>query len=149
MALPEFNEFGDLPEGVHQADFDEIVARFGSGSPQREEVTHRLERIRTLAVNTGFLDRLIVFGSYVTSKPDPNDVDVILVMKESFDPKNCSAAQLALFDHGRAHDELRASIFWLRPEMILGEPLDEFIALWQTKRDGGRRGIIEINHDTE
>jgi hypothetical protein len=33
MALPEFNEFGDLPEGNHRATLAEVVARFGTVPP--------------------------------------------------------------------------------------------------------------------
>jgi hypothetical protein len=32
MALPEFNESGDLPPGIYLASLDEIVARFGRGT---------------------------------------------------------------------------------------------------------------------
>jgi hypothetical protein len=144
MALPEFNEFGDLPEGVHSASLPEIVARFGTGSNQREAVTRQLRRIFQLAISTGQLDRLIVFGSYVSEKPAPNDVDVILVMRDDFQPNACGPEALALFDHDRADNELGASIFWVRPGMLLGWPLDEFIARWQVKRDGRRRGIVEV-----
>ena len=35
MPLPGFNEFGDLPEGRHGATLDEVLARFGAGTPQR------------------------------------------------------------------------------------------------------------------
>ena len=49
-----------------------------------------------------------------------------------------------LFDHARADAELRASVFWVRPGMLLGEPLDQFLAYWERKRDGRRRGIVEI-----
>jgi hypothetical protein len=31
MPLPAFNENGDLPEGVHKASLDEVIARFGHG----------------------------------------------------------------------------------------------------------------------
>jgi hypothetical protein len=51
---------------------------------------------------------------------------------------------LVLFDHARAHDELGASVFWVRPDMLLGEPLEQFLAFWQTKRDGRRRGAVEV-----
>jgi hypothetical protein len=27
---------------------------------------------------------------------------------------------------------------------VLGEPLERFLAFWQTKRDGRRRGVVEI-----
>lgn len=144
MSLPAFNEFGDLPEGVHTVSFHELVAQFGTGSIQRRAVTARLQRIFDLAVGTGRLDRLIVFGSYVSDKPAPNDVDVILVMRDEFHLNLCSPDALALFDHNRAASELGASIFWIRPGMLLGRPLDEFIAHWQVKRDGRRRGIVEV-----
>lgn len=144
MPLPEFNEFGDLPEGRHSATLEELIARFGSGTAQRAEVTTRLRRIYRLAVQTGQLDRLVVFGSYVTDASEPNDVDVVLVMRNEFRSENCPAEAALLFDHKRANDELGASVFWIRPEMLLGEPLEEFVAFWQTTRGGRRRGIVEI-----
>ena len=48
MPLPDFNEFGDLPEGRHLASLDEVLARFGSGTSQRQGVTDRLRRIYSL-----------------------------------------------------------------------------------------------------
>ena len=144
MALPGFNEFGDLPEGRHVAPLDEILARFGSGTRQRQVVTDRLRRIYSLAVATGHLDRLVLFGSYVSDVAEPNDVDVILVMRNDFVTAHCPAESLVLFDHVRADKELGASVFWVRPEMLLGEPLEQFLAHWERKRDGRRRGIVEV-----
>lgn len=144
MTLPAFNEFGDLPEGNHPASLIEVVARFGTGTAQRRAVTERLQRIHQLAVATGHLDRLMVFGSYVSDVSAPNDVDVILVMRNDFRSEDCPAEAAVLFDHARAQNELGASVFWVRPDMLLGEPLEQFLAFWQTKRDGHRRGIVEI-----
>ena len=112
MPLPEFNEFGDLPEGIHAASLAEVVARFGSGSAQRGDVTDRLRRICELAAAAGHLDRVLVFGSYVSDVTEPNDVDVILVMRNDFRSEDCPAESSVLFDHARADDELGASIFW-------------------------------------
>lgn len=144
MPLPEFNEFGDLPEGNHPALLTEVVARFGFGTAQRRAVTDRLHRIYKLAVATGHLDKLLVFGSYVSDMSEPNDVDVVLVMRNDFRCEDCRAESSVLFNHARAHDELGASIFWVRPDMLLGEPLEQFLAFWQIKRDGRRRGVVEI-----
>ncbi len=144
MPLPPFNEFGDLPEGVHAVSMGEAAARFGSGSAQREAVAARLRSILELALTTGALDRLIVFGSYVSDKAEPNDVDVILVMRDDFRLAVCPPAASVLFDHNRADAELGASVFWIRPGMLLAETLDQFIAGWQIKRDFTRRGILEI-----
>lgn len=144
MPLPDFNEFGDLPEGSHPASVAEVIARFGYGTPQRVAVTERLRRIYQLAMATGYLDRLVVFGSYVSDVSEPKDVDVILVMRNDFRSEDCPAESAVLFDHARANDELGASIFWVRPDMLLGEPLESFLAFWQVKRDGQRRGTAEI-----
>ena len=144
MPLPDFNEFGDLPEGLYPVSLGDILARFGSGTAQRAAVTDRLQRIYQLAMATGYLDRLVVFGSYVSDASEPNDVDVILVMRNEFRSENCPAQSAVLFDHARANDELGASIFWVRPDMLLGEPLEQFLTFWQIKRDGRRRGIVEI-----
>ena len=144
MPLPEFNDFGDLPAGRHAASVDEVLTRFGSGTPQRQNVTDRLRRIHALAVATGHLDRLVIFGSYVSDVAEPNDVDIILVMGSDFAIEECPADSLVLFDHARADEELGASVFWIRPEILLGEPLEQFLAHWEWKRDGSRRGIVEI-----
>jgi len=60
MPLPEFDEQGDLPIGVHQATLDEVLTRFGHGTPQRQLVTAQLVRIYELARATGKLgDRIL------------------------------------------------------------------------------------------
>src|SRR2546422_962765 len=123
MSLPEFNEAGDLPEGVRQASLAEGLSRFGTGTPQRQAVTTHLLRIHELAVSTGGLARFLLFGSYITDKAEPNDVDVILVMRDDFVLTSCSPQALALYDHRRASDELGASIFWVRPAMLFLESL--------------------------
>ena len=144
MAISAFDESGNLPEGFHVASLPEVISRFGCGSEQRELVTESLRQIHDLAIRTGKLDKLIVFGSYVSDKLEPNDVDVILVLRDDFRLEGCSSESLALFDHTRADIELGASIFWIRPGMLLGEPLEQFLSHWQTKRGGGRRGTVEI-----
>src|SRR6266545_4770739 len=144
MALPDFTVAGDLPPGHYPATLEEVVARFGGRTPQRQAVTARLQRIYQLAVATGFLDRLVIFGSYVSDKAEPNDVDVILVMRNDFRTEICPADSAVLLEHARADEELGASIFWVRPDMLLGETLEQFLAHWQRKRDGTRRGIVEI-----
>ena len=84
MPLTDFDNNGDLPPGVHRAAWTEVMARFGEGSGQREVCTRRLAHLHELARRTGCLQRFIIFGSYVTAKTNPNDVDVILIMDNAF-----------------------------------------------------------------
>ena len=70
------NREGELPEGVYHATMDEVLTQFGDSTPQRQAVTARLRHIYQLASATGKLTPLVISGSYVTTKPHPNDVDV-------------------------------------------------------------------------
>jgi len=144
MPLPPFNAHGDLPEGIYQATLQEVIERFGDASPQRELVTARLIRVYEIAQHTGKLQRFVIFGSYATANPAPNDVDIILVMRDDFTEQDFTEEALQIFDHLRAQHEMGASIFWTRPGAVLLETVDEFVAHWQIKRDHSQRGIVEI-----
>jgi hypothetical protein len=144
MPLPEFNAHGDLPPGVHRARMEEVVARFGGPGAARRRCTRNLTLIDELAKGTGQLERMVVYGSYVTAKKAPKDVDVILVMSASFHADEAPLEARGLFNHSVAQERFGASVFWIKPSMALGEPLDDFIAHWQHKRDDTLRGIVEI-----
>ena len=148
MPFPNLNHEGELPEGVHKATIDEVVAQFGSGTLQREIVTAHLQRIYQLAKDTNNLQRLLIFGSYITAKPEPNDIDVVLIFDDDFDITACSEEVKELLNHQQAEAEFGASIFWIRPSLLFLETLEEFIEGWQIKRDGTRRGIIEVENDS-
>lgn len=144
MPLPALNEHGELPVGVHQATLDEVLSRFGHGTPQRQLVTAQFIRIYELARATGKLLRFVIFGSYVTAKPVPNDVDILLVMRDDFEVAECDTQTQILFDHLSAQQTFGASVFSVRPSTVLLATVDEFVAYWQIKRDQSKRGIIEV-----
>ena len=143
MTLPDFTKSGDLPVGVHRTSLAETMARFAMGSDQRKRLGLRLKRIHQLAVEKGHLARFIVFGSFVTEKLEPNDVDVFLIMDDQFDKSALVGEPRLLFDHATAQAHFGCSVFWLRRMAALG---GEEVAIedWQIKRDGTERGIVEI-----
>lgn len=102
MPLPRLNGEGELPEGVHRASLGEVVTRFGAGSLRRRLATSSLLRVYELARGTGKLDRFVVFGSYVTDAPDPNDVDIIIIMRDDFRETDYTEDVLPVLDHRRA-----------------------------------------------
>jgi predicted nucleotidyltransferase len=141
--LPPFTEAGDLPVGVHRATLRNVIERFGRGSRQRVAVASRLARIHELAANTRQVRTFVVFGSFVTAKSEPEDVDVFLVMEDGFDVAHLQGEERLLFDHPAAQAYFGASVFWLRRLAALGGE-EEAVAHWQLKRNGERRGIIQI-----
>ena len=147
MVWPDFNELGDLPIGVYRAKIADVIAHFGRGTAQRAAVTARLERIYELARISGCLQRFIIFGSYVTAEPNPHDVDVFLVMRGGFQPRDAPPETQGLFRHGTAQSEFGASIFWVNAGTSFADT-EDLIVGWQTRRDLQRRGIVEVmEHD--
>jgi hypothetical protein len=143
VPLPDLTASGDLPVGVHVATLREALDRFGSQSPRRRLVALRLQRIHELAVSTGHLARFVIFGSFVTDKPEPHDVDIFLLMDDSFDLSSVAGETQLLFEHETADVYFGASVFWLRRRSALGGE-QAAIEDWQFKRDGTRRGIVEL-----
>jgi hypothetical protein len=140
---PEFNEHGDLPAGIYQATLAQVIEHFGSGTPQRRIVAQRLTRIYDLAHGTGQVARVIIYGSFITAKPSPNDVDIFLLMDDAFDKTETSGETAAIFDHLTTENKIGASVFWMRRLSVLdSEP--ELIEHWQIKRDLTKRGIVEV-----
>jgi hypothetical protein len=77
MPIPPFQDEGLLPPGLHLADMDEIAERFGKTPPRRKELFERLRVFVELAGHCGAL-RMFVNGSFITAKPEPGDVDVVI-----------------------------------------------------------------------
>lgn len=146
MSLPEFNDAGDLPVGVHKATLSEALAHFGTGGSQRVRLAQRLSRVHELAQSTGKVARFIVFGSFVTKKDSPGDIDIFMIMDDDFDVSAMHGEARVTFDHMAADTYEGASVFWLRRMAAFGGE-DAAIADWQIKRDGNRRGIVEVISD--
>ena len=84
-----------------------------------------------------------------TFEPNPRDVDIFLVMRGGFQPRETLPEAQRLFRHGTAQSELGARIFWVNAETSFADTEDVIIG-WQTRRDLQRRGIVEVvEHDAE
>jgi predicted nucleotidyltransferase len=106
-------------------------------------IASRLKRIYETALATGAVARFVIFGSFVSTKAQPNDIDVFLLMDDSFDASTLTGEAKVLFNHEAAQAHFGASVFWLRRLSALdGEQAT--IEHWQVKRDGTKRGIVEI-----
>ena len=98
-------------------------------------VTERLQHALECAGRTGQLRRVFVWGSYVTAKPEPGDVDIMLVMAADFRSEDGDEETQAVFDAERAENELGATVLWTR-EDVPPELLQAFLDQWQVGRGG-------------
>jgi hypothetical protein len=97
MPIPPLDEEGYLPPGVHLCTLEEVDEHFGGsqGSNRRLRLFARLKEYVRDARQTGMAVALFLDGSFVTAKPDPNDIDLGLVLK----PDHEFGAQLRPFEY--------------------------------------------------
>jgi hypothetical protein len=71
--IPRFNRRGTLPPGIHQATWDELVARYGTN----EQCLFLLDGLKqaALVLKAAGCSTLYVDGSFVTNEPHPHDFD--------------------------------------------------------------------------
>lgn len=77
--IPSFNDHGFLPEGIHEATHREFSDRFLIG-PEREVYLEPISSLISYARHYG-AESIIFGGSFVSEKPNPNDVDCVLIFK--------------------------------------------------------------------
>lgn len=148
MSLPATLPNGYLPPGVHETTQREIIDRFGADTPRRQTLASRLQELLGLARATGKLRRAFVWGSFVTAKPFPRDLDVFLLMQEGFDREfaGLPPTQRCVFEHERARLLFEADVFWAT-EAIGTEVLASWLSVYQLSRDMVQRGIVEVIFD--
>jgi len=146
MPIPAFTSEGLLPEGVHDCSLAELQERFGhfQRNDVRPRLFERLSRFIQHAVATGLVTSIIVDGSFVTSKDEPNDIDLILVLRAGHD----FAADLRPFEYNVMSRQRVSRLFGF--DMLLAEEgrpeLAEHIAFFaqMRKRDDVRKGMLRI-----
>jgi len=73
MTIPEFDENGNLPPGVHWAEWSEFQERFGTTRKRQrmiEGLASAMEELKAAGGRTIYIN-----GSFVTSELNPNDFD--------------------------------------------------------------------------
>jgi hypothetical protein len=71
--IPEFDENGNLPPGVHWAEWEEFKERFGTTllrSRMIDGLQIAMEQLKAAGCRTIYIN-----GSFITSKRDPQDFD--------------------------------------------------------------------------
>lgn len=138
-----FDRFGNLPPGIHLLSLEEIRAEFGQTTLRRQWLMQQLEKIIKIAQRTRKLKQLFVWGSFVSSKPNPNDIDILLVFSSDFSDGDISLESLYILEHEQAKLRFQADIFWVR-EGMNPEVFNLLLETYQKDREQRLRGIVEV-----
>jgi hypothetical protein len=143
MPLPTFNEEGDLPPGVHRATLEETLERFGQGSIQRCAVAERRSASMALRVRPVTWHALSSLDRSSLPRKSRMTLTSSCSLEDRFDLAAVTGEAALPFQHMEADAHFGASVFWTRRSGAIGGE-QAMIEYWQSRREGGRRGIIEI-----
>jgi hypothetical protein len=143
--IPEFEENGNLPPGVHAASWEEVAARFAHNEG-RLRLLQGMERglavLRSAGCRRVFLD-----GSFVTNKEMPGDydlawdstgVDVPLLLR--LDPV------FGVFNHGRAAQKAKYLGEYFPSSLVEGGTGHTFVEFFQVDKDtGDPKGVVVLD----
>jgi len=141
--IPDLQRDGNLPKGLYTATLNEVREVFGTGSARRRLLIGNLEDIIALAKSTTKLERVIIWGSFVSNKDFPQDIDLLLIMRGDFDVDSNPPEVKKVFDYIQGRIEFNADIFWTKSS-IGEEAINLWIETYQMTRDFELRGIVEV-----
>jgi hypothetical protein len=140
--IPSFDERGNLPPGIHQATWDEIVERYATNEQRGQLVNGLRSAIESLRV--AGCSRVYLDGSFVTDKVVPGDFDACWE-ERGVDPDLLDPVLLD-FNDGRAAQKAKygGELF---PAEVAAEPGGtRFIDYFQRDRATGEpKGIAAID----
>jgi hypothetical protein len=138
--LPELQQDGNLPPGLHECTLSELEQAFGIGE-RRSEHCRKLKSIVERAIKCGFKG-VIVMGSFVSAKPEPPDFDLIWVLPRGLVTQDLSHACRQLLDANRSPDLFGCDVFSCPEEQ---EVMDRYAGPFMfgfDKYSGKPRGLV-------
>ena len=143
--IPDFDEHGLLPPGIHDCTWDQFRSRFGTNRHRRE----LLSGLRSALIDfkQAGCARAYIDGSFVTDKRAPADFDGCWD-PVGVDPSKLDSVFTDLGDlaNGRVKQKAkyRGEMF---PSNALAQPIHRvrFVDFFQQTRGGDQKGIIAID----
>jgi hypothetical protein len=145
VPLPGSEHDSSLPPGIHAATFREVQARFGVGSEARQRQIELLRRVVEAARPYATIKRVLVWGSFVTQKLEPADLDYSVVVSVAHRGTQTATAHRRFFVPSDARRHYGIDRNYL---VVPDYPLDYYLEkldFFCHGRDGRARGIVEIS----
>jgi pimeloyl-ACP methyl ester carboxylesterase len=130
--IPEFDERGFLPVGVHRCTAEQFLLRFAEGE-QRAGFGKALRNIINYAASSR-AESILVGGSFITDKHAPEDVDCVILFRVE--------GQIPPVRDGLDFDAKRVDIFFASKDQE--SIVKSFYKLFSTTISGEPVGVVEI-----
>jgi hypothetical protein len=146
MPIPALNANGFLPVGLFDCILPELQARFGvfRGSDQRARLFARLKELVLAMRTSGLFEALIIDGSFVTAKAEPNDIDLVAVLKAGHDfERDLPMSEYALVSRTLLRRRFRFDVVVAEPDSPLYRTYVEFFSRVREAPDV-RKGLLRL-----
>lgn len=143
--LPEFIGPGVLPPGIHSATLEEIEARYGKfqRSDRRARLLATVREFVQEVRACRWVQRVLLAGSVVTSKDEPDDIDVLLVFERRADFVELLPHEYNVLYQAGAQRRFGA-LLDLHVVEEDSEAMERLLRFFQRDRDGHTVGLIEV-----
>ena len=142
VVIPQFDEDGLLPPGIHWASWSEFLDRFGTSAWRQllaAGVRAAVDNLKSVGCPTVYID-----GSFVTGKEVPNDFDAC--WEEAGVDPTALYPVLLTFDSGRVTQKAKYLGELFPASAIADGGGFSFLEFFQTDKETGRpKGIIAID----
>lgn len=122
---------------------DDIRVRFGTSTPRRQFLFRQLAIVVNHLLSTGNVNRIYLFGSFVSGKASPNDVDLLVVMNTGFSTTHLDGRSLEVFQHDVCRIRYHADVFWLT-EAVGRDRIEDLLDVFSRDREGREQSIFEV-----
>jgi hypothetical protein len=144
--IPPFTGNGCLPEGIYDCTIDEAAERFGGfqGRSQRPHLWDMFIELMREADACKLVDAVLVDGSFVTAKADPNDIDLVLVVSTNHDfSADFQPSEYNVLSRRRVNRRFGFDLLVARAD---SEEYRRYVAFFQQVRlePGRKKGILRI-----
>ena len=145
IVIPPFQSDGNLPPGIHLADWHEVVAQFGMNPHRRRLLGGLYQALLKLAA--AGCQMVYLDGSFVTEKIAPSDFDGAWELS-NVDLQHLLVLEPVLFDFSNQRAAQKRKYFgeFFPAEMQEGRAGRTFVDFFQQDKDtGAEKGIIAID----
>jgi len=138
--IPDFYDGHFLPDGAHDATWQEVQTRFGSGA-KRQSLCARMSQVLLTARRCGFRE-VFLFGSFISGKPDPGDIDLMWVYRSgSYEGMAPECQEIVNHEMMKARHGL--DVFCCSDDRAT---IEDLLSTWRVDRDRTKkRGIVRID----
>lgn len=138
---------GYLPPGVHDASLDEIKRLFGKfqQSDRRPKLFAKFEELVAQMQDHSFVKFLLVNGSFISGKPDPEDIDLVVAIDpEVLNKEEWSPSEYNALSSRRLRRTYKFDVFVAPAD---GDALDHYVELFSRVKGNpdGQKGLVRLS----